>query len=93
MNVPPNTCILTGCDLIDVAEKRVIHGDLFVFDGMFIFNAGTCEWRYSQVEVSSACDKHVLAGAFFEKNKIIVLRAHPSLLSAAARSYIGGEWV
>lgn len=97
MEVPPVApvkqpeCIGTGFDLFDPVQQRAIHGDLFVFDGTFIFNAKGCGWQWVN-PLLHASAKVVTAPSFFEKNSIIVFRAHLSLLSPAARVYIGGEW-
>lgn len=91
MNEPQ--CIITGCDLLDLNRHATLHGDLFVFDGTFIFNAA-CDannvphpWLFEEPGA-----RHVRVSRFFERRGVVVFRAQKSLLSTEARSYIGGEW-
>lgn len=91
-----NECLITGCDLFDKAQNRFRHGDLFVHEGVFIFNS-VCDsnnkplpWVYGPLTALGA--RHVVAHNPFERRGVIIFRAHPSFLSAEARAYVGGTW-
>jgi len=82
------SCIITGCEFLDVVNKRWIHGDLHQLVDILIFNAKGCGWLDC---VDSPLDpeaKMVRCEVYFEKNEMLVFPLAMSAFNDVAHKYL-----
>jgi hypothetical protein len=85
MNSPQ--CLVTGCNVVDAAQRRWAHGDLHQLGGALIFNAvlgnGETNWNYGSSPPGDVPCITALS-PFFERRGVIVLRSSGVTANKAA---------
>ncbi len=99
------TCLITGCDLVDVAGGRWVHGDLHAVGGAFVFNAclhrkdclaekqvaGETAWEYGGgTEEGSKLLVLLPHAQTFERRGVIVVAKNQASFNKAAEDYLLG---
>lgn len=91
------TCLITGCDLVDVANDRWVHGDLHRSGHNYVFNAcleaGKTAWQNGKVsaEIEQVeFDIGIMPSSqIFKRRGVITFPAAFGCLNAAAMTYLG----
>ena len=91
------TCLITGCNLVDAADGRWVHGDLHRIGHSYVFNAclkgGETAWCYEPIEQGSKelVVDNILAFEHqcFERRGVIVFPLVFGRLNDAAAAYLG----
>lgn len=92
------TCLITGCNLADLANGKWVHGDLHKIGHNYVFNAcleaGETAWQYGtkpdaeskqiELDISSLRDNQ-----FFERRGVITFPAIWGRLNEVALAYLG----
>lgn len=84
-------CLITGCDFLDVEQKRWIHGDLHQMFNILIFNASGCEWYDCIDTPMNPENRMVRAEQFYEKNNVIVFPLELSAFNDVAHKFLLGK--
>lgn len=99
------TCLITGCDLVDVAGGRWAHGDLYKIGHNYVFNAflyagngpngqraGETAWCYEPTKAGSKqliFEGVPVLGDFFERRGVLTFPAIWGRLNDVAAAYLG----
>ena len=81
-------CLITGCDFLDVAHKRWIHGDLHQLGSALIFNATGCEWNACEKVPLDSKNRIVRADQFYERNSQIVFPLEIAVFNDIAHQFL-----
>ena len=81
-------CLITGCDFLDEAQNRWVHGDLHQFFDCLIFNYAGCQWQHNATENLNAEEKIVKCPNFFEKNNLLIFPLALSQFNLTANAYL-----
>lgn len=81
-------CIITGCNFLDVTQKRWVHGDLHQLLNILVFNANGCIWQFCVDEPMPEDECCVRCDIFYEKNNVLVFPLELSQFNYAANKYL-----
>lgn len=92
-----STCIITGCDLVDLTQCRWVHGDLHTVGDTWVFNAcldktGEAAWTDEPPpDLKTTPILHIWSNdvdPFFERRGVIILNPEGCRLNNYAQEYI-----
>lgn len=83
-----STCLITGCEFLDVEQRRWIHGDLYQLVDSLILDASGCHW--------SKCDEVpldpeafiVICPVHYEKGSQVVFPLALAQFNAPANKFL-----
>lgn len=89
--MPHFNCIITGCSLEYGGAHY--HGDLFEFDGHYLFNA-VHQHGEAIANPAPTCDRALIVffdAEVFERRGVFVIPKMAAALNDAARTYVGPQ--
>ena len=94
------TCLIAGCDLVDLHQGRWVHGDLHKIGHNYVFNAclhsetGEIAWQHNVplAATSKQIELDIISlrgNQFFERRGVITFPAIWGRLNEVALAYLG----